>query len=429
MLRCSMIALLLLLQETPDEIELLNGQKYRGRLLEEKGDAFVFEIPLGKAGSTKRTFKSKDVHVIWVGKEKRVVNEKGGSKKPAKAEPAAKKDPKVKTPSEIEDLVKKIGPTPPDWFQQTPLNYPKTLDLSWPEPPPTKGWDPQKNVGQFIWSIINENASKWKEGVRFMTHLLTVHKDNPKALHRVIAQLGRMYHDFFEDWPRAVFWWRKALDMEPDDDHLKLNLADCYWRMGCKEMAMEIADKYSSEFTRHGALIKLYGDMGETDKAVRIAEGFAKAGYPDVGYLAAGDACRLAERFSEAIRYYQQAIDSPNGGRDIPKNKARAKASMDAIKLFEMLDLKKIAPGKYVADSIGYEGPVEVEVTVGGGKIVDVKVTRHKEKQFYSSLVDTPRRIIEKQSVKGVDATSNATLTSEAIINATAKALSQGMKK
>jgi uncharacterized protein with FMN-binding domain len=56
-------------------------------------------------------------------------------------------------------------------------------------------------------------------------------------------------------------------------------------------------------------------------------------------------------------------------------------------------------------------------------RIVAVRVVKHSEKQFYSSLIDTPQRIIAKQSVKGVDTTSDATLTSEAIINATAKAL------
>ncbi len=50
--------------------------------------------------------------------------------------------------AEVEALIKKIGSTPPDWFQSTPLNYPKTLDLSWRDNPGP--WDPSRNVGQFI---------------------------------------------------------------------------------------------------------------------------------------------------------------------------------------------------------------------------------------------------------------------------------------
>ena len=65
-------------------------------------------------------------------------------------------------------------------------------------------------------------------------------------------------------------------------------------------------------------------------------------------------------------------------------------------------------------------------MTVKSGRIESVDVTRHKEKQFYAALIDTPRQILKKQSVKGIDATSRATITSQAIVNATAKALAQG---
>jgi uncharacterized protein with FMN-binding domain len=71
---------------------------------------------------------------------------------------------------------------------------------------------------------------------------------------------------------------------------------------------------------------------------------------------------------------------------------------------------------------------VHIEVAVRGGRIESVKVTQHQEKQFYSAIAEVPRKIIEKQGLKGIDATSSATITSEAIINATAKALSGGMK-
>ena len=62
-------------------------------------------------------------------------------------------------------------------------------------------------------------------------------------------------------------------------------------------------------------------------------------------------------------------------------------------------------------------------------RIVSVRVTKHEEKQFYSALTDTPSQIVKKQGVKGVDAVTGATMTSEAIINATAKALAGGMQR
>jgi uncharacterized protein with FMN-binding domain len=50
----------------------------------------------------------------------------------------------------------------------------------------------------------------------------------------------------------------------------------------------------------------------------------------------------------------------------------------------------------------------------------------YKEKQFYAALTDTPRQIITTQSILEIDGTSGATITSQAIINATAKALAGG---
>ena len=90
--------------------------------------------------------------------------------------------------------------------------------------------------------------------------------------------------------------------------------------------------------------------------------------------------------------------------------------------------MKQVPDGVYTAQSLGYEGQVVVEVTVAAKRIASVRVVRHSEKQFYAALSEMPQRIIAKQSVKGVDTTSDATLTSEAIINATAKALAGAAK-
>ena len=61
--------------------------------------------------------------------------------------------------------------------------------------------------------------------------------------------------------------------------------------------------------------------------------------------------------------------------------------------------------------------------TVKSGRVDQVEITKHKEKQYYSALTDVPAQIIRKQSLKEVDATSRATITAVAVINATAAAL------
>jgi uncharacterized protein with FMN-binding domain len=172
--------------------------------------------------------------------------------------------------------------------------------------------------------------------------------------------------------------------------------------------------------------------MGEFDKALALAKQKAADGMPTIAYLTAGDTCRLAGRYKEALAYYRKVLAAKGDtGRegDVKKDRERAQASIQAIRLFDTLDVAQVANGVYTANSIAYAGPLYIEVAVQGGRIESVRVTKHQEKQFYSALTDTPSQIVQKQGVKGVDAVTGATMTSEAILNATAKALAEGMPK
>jgi hypothetical protein len=202
--------------------------------------------------------------------------------------------------AEIEGLIEKVGRQAPDWWDSTPLTYPPTLDLDWPmraEGP----WDARKNVGQYIWDVINPNPGRWKEGIKLVNHLMIRHKDDPQKLVRAMETLGHMYHNLMEDWARAVFWWRLC---ERHGGYVdRVGLAHCYWKLGSKEMAVEVLAEVGSDYTRHGAVIKLWADMGEYDKALSLAERKAAEGMPVIAYLTAGDTCRLAGRYQEAAYY------------------------------------------------------------------------------------------------------------------------------
>jgi uncharacterized protein with FMN-binding domain len=248
---------------------------------------------------------------------------------------------------------------------------------------------------------------------------MEVHKGDPEKLARAEADLAGMYHRLFQDYARAAYWWRKS---GPRQD--PVGVAECYWKLGNKQMAVQLLSGLRRVPV---SAIKLWADMGETARAIKLVDLFVKSPGADEAFLMAGDACRLAGRFTQAEQYYERTLALPDDERN-KRSKDRARASLEAIRLFDTLDVSKVADGAYAGSSLGYEGQVAVEVTVRGGRIESVKITDHKEKQFYAALTDTPRQIIAKQSVKGVDATSRATITSEAIINASAKALREGMK-
>jgi uncharacterized protein with FMN-binding domain len=239
-----------------------------------------------------------------------------------------------------------------------------------------------------------------------------------------MVALGRMYFNLLEDYPRAAFWWQKAgvARGAGEDPVAGVHLAECYWRMGNRAMAVELLGQLPLTYPT----IKLWADLGETGKALQIAEAGARSGSADIAYLYAGDACRVAGQLSKALQYYQKVLAQEATGKaagHVNRSQNRARANIEAIKLFELSDLSRVPDGTYQASSLGYEAQVGVEVVVRDGRLQSVRVTQHREKQYYSALTDTPRKLVAKQGVKGVDATSGATITSEAIINATAKAL------
>lgn len=391
-----------------DTIELANGNKVEGKVLENNAESKTLTLEFNLGGTlTTRTVPYASVKAVTVNGVRTIPGEQSSA---------------TRTPAEVQALIAKEGSTPPDWLKSTKLNFPKTLDLSW-TPQPQGGWNNQKYVGQFIWDIINPNTGRWREGIKFAEHLFEMHKDNPELRLRAQREIANMYFRFFQDYARAAWWWQQA--GTTIEDGAGFHLAECYWRLGSKQMALDFINQTQLVYLDG---IKLLGDMGETDRAVKMAEYYDEHD----AWLLAGDACRLAGRLTEAQAFYQKVVSTPPAAGQKPermrRTQNRAQASLDAIKLFELVDVSKVADGTYKDSSLGYEAQVEVSVKVRGRKIEDVKVTQHREKQYYSSLTDVPAQIIAKQSVKGVEATSRATITGEAIINATAKALAQGAK-
>ena len=89
------------------------------------------------------------------------------------------------------------------------------------------------------------------------------------------------------------------------------------------------------------------------------------------------------------------------------------------------IDFKNLNDGMYIGE---YEGGMKkwrtnkVQVTVSSGKVTDIKILEHKEKQspeFTGKLYD---RVIEAQSLQ-VDTISGATLTSKACLKSVENAL------
>lgn len=331
-------------------------------------------------------------------------------------------EPAKRSPSQVEALIAEAGKTQPEWWDSVKLDYPASLDLSWQQS--KEGWKPDKYIGQYIITVLNPNPGKWRGGIKLLHHTLTVNKSDPQKLTQSMQALGRAYFNYERDWARAAYWLRKA-QAGP------LELAECYWRLGCRQMAVAALAKFPRDPTRNGTAIKLWAEMGDIRRALALAEDKARAKMADVAYLTAGNACRLHGRYKDAAKYYERVLGvaKDQAFRDYDRNKERARRALEAARLLDALDLKRVADGTHKGSDTGYRGEVEVEVEVKGGRIEACKVTRHKEDMCFNAPTEIPAGIVRNQGPKGVDAITGATISSDAIINAAAKALAGGMKK
>ena len=174
--------------------------------------------------------------------------------------------------------------------------------------------------------------------------------------------------------------------------------------------------------------IRLWGELGDLDKALRLAEqGGKDSRIADLVWLAAGDACRFVGQFRRAAEFYQKVAALASGSEEFAKAKEIAKASADAMKGLDAVDTRKIPDGNYIGKSEGFGGVLTIEVAISGGKIGAAKVTDHNEDRSLTSMDAVAKGVVDQQGVRGVDTVSGATVTSDGVLNAVSLALVAAM--
>ena len=355
-----------------DLVELLDGGSREGTILKIRKDDKEFDfVPKDGHDSGSQVYKYSEVHTVTLKGRRFVLTPK--PVQDAMTETGETNGNPSKTRKEINDLIDQAGRTPPDWYADAPLNHPASLDLSWPlkvEGP----WDESKNVGQYIWGRVNPNEGRWDSGIKLIHQCMALHEGDREKLNRDMEKLGDMYFTLKQDYARAAFWLKQA--KSPVSKPTGIHLAECYWRLGNKGMAIEMLRGKQL----HVDAIKLFGDMGEVAEALRITQAYSRSNLFNEAFLNAGDALRNAGRLDEAIEYYQRVLDLDQARNEEYKAryKARAAGAIEAIKLFERTDVRSVADGTYRDSSTGYNGKLEVQVQVSQGRIESVRVTKHR---------------------------------------------------
>lgn len=411
-----------------DVLELNDGTRYEGTLVRRTDTEVRFRIRFKSGGSVETTFPAGRVRSVELGAVARAKPDTKPMPEPKRTpEPDAESVPARRTPAELAAVINSVGSSKPKWWEEVRLDFPKTLDLSGARK--TKG--PRHNLGSYRWSVLNQDPAKWRPAVKLFHHVVEVRKDDAERQAQAMAMLASAYRDYFNDWARAAYWWRRSLKAQRVASLGSLvGLAQCYAKLGSTSSAVALLKKFSLHTRSHPSSMKLWGELGETRLVLRQAVQRAKQGRADEGYLLAGSACRFAGDYDGAVEYYGKVLAVSKGSRRLVRNKQRAQACAEGAKALQRLDLGRVPDGAYRGSSRGFKSEVQVEVTVKDKRIESVKVIRENESPWFRdrAMRDVPPLIVARQGAKGVDAVTGATMTSDAILNATAKALAGGMK-
>lgn len=189
------------------------------------------------------------------------------------------------------------------------------------------------------------------------------------------------------------------------------------------------------------ALASLYADYGLFEEAEGLLERGLKMSPPDPKWNemrqaemhdAFGDLYARWEKTDKAKASYQEAarlypLGKPPYGRHLlPRRAKKVQGKLDLLSKTS-LDGTSLRDGRFRETALGYSGDIKLTIDVKDGRIADIDV-QHQEKIDQNACVMIPRRIISKQSLQ-VDGISGATVTKDAIVAGTLRALKKaGLK-
>lgn len=137
-------------------------------------------------------------------------------------------------------------------------------------------------------------------------------------------------------------------------------------------------------------------------------------------YAAWGKMDQAKTRYQEAARLFPLG-KPPYGKHLLPRKAKKVQAKLDLLSTAS-LDGASLRDGQYRETSLGYSGDVQLVVQVKGGRMVNVRVTKHQEKIDQNACVLIPQRMSDAQSLQ-VDGVSGATVTRDAIVSGALSAL------
>lgn len=279
---------------------------------------------------------------------------------------------------------------PPDWFDSVKVSYDTT-----------KPW---KDARLEVRRLLGLGGASAREAIK-ITYIYKQKNDIGNG-HEY-----PMYLFMGGEYAWAIPEYVKFLAATQDEDtHSRLCLAACYRHFGEYAKAIEVLSV---------AMARLPGPPWRIAREADVHDVLGDV-FADMGDLA-----QARQHYEKAVALYPTS-NQPFGRQELHRRAAKVQAKIDLLDR-RAIESGQLRDGIFTGKSLGYNGDVEVTVTIKSGKIADIQV-KHEEKIDLGATVVIPERIIAKQSLK-VDGISGATVTYDALVDAAFQALKKaGLK-
>lgn len=291
------------------------------------------------------------------------------------------------TKPSLEDQLAKLK-VPPDWFASVEVHY----DTEHP-------WEEARLEVRRLLALGGE---KLREAMK-LTYLYVQKKDIGNG-HEY-----PMYLFMGGEYAWALQEYEKHLESSPKGyTHGYCSLAACYRHFGEYEKALQVLDtamqrlpdppwQIARQADIHDNMGDIYSEMGDIDKA--------------------------KQHYQKAMELYPTSTQ-PYGRHLLYRQADKIQSKLNLM-AYQAIESGQLRDGVYTGKSLGYAGEdLIVTVSIRKGKMVDIQL-KHKEKIDQGATTIIPQRIIEQQSLK-VDGITGATVTYQAILDGTLKALKKG---
>jgi len=159
------------------------------------------------------------------------------------------------------------------------------------------------NVLKFVEPQIKEAISYWERAIEILPEASSPYRN-----------LGIIYSRIYKDYDTAIYFFRKTLELEPDDPMTFFNLGMTYESKGEYTRAIEFLQKSldidSTSINTRSRMANIYYGLGDFRKAIELNQDIIRISPREaLPYVNIGNYYIFQKDTVTGIRYYEKAVE------------------------------------------------------------------------------------------------------------------------